>query len=399
MITLADRWNVHDQHFWLAGRTFDEPVKFIPELGQWAVYGYPEAQQIIQSPEVFSSNTVRLFPAAAESPINEGNILMTDPPDHRKLRQLVSHAFTPKVVAAMEPRIVELTDGFIADLDGRERIEMVADFAFPLPVVVIAELLGVPGSDRHLFKKWVDKLCESSNQFSLVDETSDSEADFQAQLDQISELLEYLGEHVTDRRKNPRQDLLSHLVEAEVDGVRLSDNEIVNVANLVLLAGHMTSTLLLGNTVLCLDTYPDVGAAVKADPTRMPGVVEEALRFFSPFSAVARSTVCEVEVGDVTIPKDQLVMLWTAAANRDERQFSEPEHFDPTRDPNPHLGFGRGIHFCMGAPLARLEVRIALNSLLARFPDLHTDPEAAPTFMPSPEMAGVRTLPLLTSKA
>jgi cytochrome P450 len=202
---------------------------------------------------------------------------------------------------------------------------------------------------------------------------------------------------VTERRKKPRQDLLSHLVEAEVDGERLSDNEIVNVANLVLLAGHMTSTLLLGNTVLCLDTYAQEGEKVRAEPARMPGVVEEALRFFSPFSAVARSTMEEVEVGGTTIPKDQLLMIWTAAANRDERRFPEPEMFDPARDPNPHLGFGRGIHFCMGAPLARLEVRIALNKLLKRFPKIHTHPDKAPTFMPSPEMAGVRTLPLLAN--
>lgn len=393
MTTLADNWGIHEQQFWLRGRQPDQPVQFAPELGMWNVYGYPEALQILSDPATFSSDTTRLLPDV-DVP-TEGSLVQMDPPEHRKLRALVSHAFTPKVVADLEPRIAGLTGELLDAVAGQDRMELVADLAYPLPVIVIAELLGVPSSDRHLFKQWVDKLLQNTVQFSLVDRSEEQERALADALEQSKHLTDYLGEHAAERARRPREDLLTRLVEAEVDGERLSPAGVANFANILLLAGHITTTMLLGNTVLCLNANPEQFVRVRADRSTLPAAIEESLRFLSPFAVLGRATLREVELGGARIPADQLLMVWVAAANRDARQFSDPDTFDPTRDPNPHLAFGRGIHFCLGAPLARLEGRIALNILLDRFPELRTDPQQPPEFIPSPNMTGVRRLPLL----
>jgi cytochrome P450 len=213
-------------------------------------------------------------------------------------------------------------------------------------------------------------------------------------LAETQHFVDYLGEHAAERRRAPREDLLSKLVQAEVDGERLADAEVVNFAMILLIAGHITTTMLLGNTVLCLDSNPEQAARVRADRSLVPSAIEESLRFFSPFAALGRVTTSEAELGGRTIPADELIMVWIAAANRDPRQFTDPGTFDLDRDPNPHVGFGRGIHFCIGAPLARLEGRVALNILLDRYPALRTDPQTPPEFIPSPNMTGVRKLPL-----
>lgn len=393
MSMVAEAWGIHEQQFWLRGQVPDDPVEFKPELGMWHVYGYPEAVRILGDAATFSSNTNRMVPEAEG--FTEGNLIQLDPPEHRKLRNLVSHAFTPKVIANLEPRIAELTHELLDAVDGRDRLELVADLAYPLPVIVIAELLGVPSSDRTLFKKWVDNLFANPQQFSLSERSAEQDRQVKAALAETKEFTGYLGEHTAQRRRDPREDLLSKLVEAEVDGERLTDDQIVNFALILLIAGHITTTMLLGNTILCLDHHPEQAARVHADRSLLPAAIEESLRFFTPFAALGRITDSEVELAGHTIAKDEFLLVWIAAANRDRRQFTRPEVYDVGRDPIPHLAFGRGIHFCIGAPLARLEGRVALNILLDRFPALHTDPQAPPEFLPSPNMTGVRTLPLL----
>jgi len=326
--------------------------------------------------------------------LSEGTLLQLDPPLHNKMRKLVSRAFTPKVVADLEPRIAAITHEMLDAVAGKDRLELVADLAYPLPVIVIAELLGVPASDRHLFKQWVDKMFENSEQVSLVKQDEKQDLAIKKSLEQQQNLRNYLGEHVDDRMRNPREDLITKLVEAEVDGERLNRNEVINFANILLLAGHITTTMLLGNTVLSLDAHPEWFARARADRSLVPAVIEESLRYLTPFAAVARVTNTETEVGGVTIPADQMLIVWVAAANRDERVFASPDVFDAARDPNPHLAFGRGIHFCIGAPLARLEGRVALNILFDRFPALRTISDEPPQFQVNPNMTGVRTLPL-----
>ncbi|MGW2720098.1 cytochrome P450 [Streptomyces sp. NPDC001492] len=396
MTTLFDRWGIHPHHFWLRGRQPESPVALDERTSMWNVYGYDEVQQILADPKVFSSGTADLLAVEVDPEVMEGNLLQMDPPGHRKLRNLVSSAFTPKVVADLEPKIVKLTHELLDQVQGQERIELVGDLAYPLPVIVIAELLGVPASDRDLFRGWAERMMEASIDVLKAEGDEEQELALKEQMDNIAKLRDYLRVHVLERRRHPREDLLTKLVEARVDGERLSDNEVVNFAYILLVAGHITTTLLIGNTTLCLDAHPEEHALLRADRSRIPGVLDETLRYLTPFSLALRATTTEVELAGQRIPSGRMVMLWLSAANRDPRHFERPDVFDPSRTSNSHLGFGRGIHFCLGAPLARLEGRIVLDILLDRFPVLRTDPATPPTFMQADHMTGARSLPLLT---
>ena len=391
-MTTTERWATHPKQFWLRSVLPPEPVRFDADNGMWHVYGYPEAQRLLADTVTFSSHTGRLVPEAEE--FSAGSLTQLDPPRHTKLRKLVNQAFTPRVVAGLEPRITAIATDLL-EAAAPDRIDLVADFAYPLPVTVIAELLGVPSSDRDLFHRWVDTMLSRSSEFSLRERSESEELDFQESMRQLKEMSAYISEHAARRRTEPREDLLTRLVEAEVDGVRLTDQEVVNFANLLLIAGHITTTMLVGNTVLCLDAHPWARARVQADRALVPSAIEESLRMLTPFPVLARVTNTETELGGRTIGADQMVMVWIAAANRDPRQFSRPHAFDLDRDPNPHLAFGRGIHFCVGAPLARLEGRVATNVLLDRYPRLRCDPQDPPVFLPTPNMTGAQRLPLV----
>jgi cytochrome P450 len=395
--TLPPTWAVHHDQFWLRGVQPTSPVEFKEELGTWNVYGYAEAHQVLSDPATFSSDTTRLVPAESKADVaelSEGSLLQMDPPLHNKMRKLVSRAFTPKVVADLEPRIGQLTRELLDAVAGRDRLELVEDLFYPLPVIVIAELLGVPASDRELFRSWVDELFSSTDQISVGEQTEEQKKVAKEQIRVTRNFTEYLGKHADERRRHPREDLLTKLVEAEVDGERLNRTEIVNFANVLLIAGHITTTMLLGNTVLCLDAFPEWADRVRADRALVPPVIDESLRFLSPFSVVARVTTKEVELGGSTIPADRMLLVWVAAANRDARHFAEPDVFDPTRADTKHLAFSHGIHTCIGAPLARLEGRVALDILLEEYPSLRTIPGEPPTFQPNPAMTGVKVLPL-----
>ncbi|MGW5748918.1 cytochrome P450 [Amycolatopsis sp. NPDC003861] len=398
--TMADTWGLHEAQFWLRGKQPEKRIEFAAELGMWNVYGHPEIEAILRDPATFSSDTTRLVPKELmpdpDYDLSTGSILQLDPPLHNKMRKLVSRAFTPKVVADLEPRIAAITHELLDAIPAGDRLELVEHLAYPLPVIVIAELLGVPAGDRTLFKGWVDKMFESSNQVSLVKKDENQDAAIRSSMEGQKALADYLGEHVDERRKQPREDLLTKLVEAELDGERLSRSDVVNFANILLLAGHITTTMLLGNAVLCLDTHREWDERVRADRSLVPPMIEESLRYLTPFAAVARVTMREVEVGGVTVPADQMLLCWVAAANRDERVFRNPDAFDPLRAENPHLAFGRGIHFCIGAPLARLEGRVALDILFDHYPVLRTIPGEPPKFQVNPNMTGVRELPLST---
>ncbi|MEU4577752.1 cytochrome P450 [Nonomuraea sp. NPDC023979] len=398
MADFAERYGIPEQHFWLHGPRSGPPVEFDPASGMWNVYGYPELHEVLGDPATFSSDTMRVVPKGLVPEVEEfsldGFITQIDPPAHGKLRRLVSSAFTRKIVADLEPRIAALTHELLDAARERGRLELVTDLAYPLPVIVIAELLGVPATDRALFKRWADALFQRDTKISLTEPDERQLAQRQESLRPWKEMSDYLAGHAAERRARPRGDLLSLLVEAEVDGERLPDTQVVNFAIVLLLAGHVTTTMLLGNTVLCLDAFPEQQDRARADRSTIPAVIEESLRYLTPFAALGRATTREVELGGVKIPADQLVMAWLGSANRDPRQFPDPDMFDPGRDPNPHLAFGRGIHFCLGAPLARLEGRVALNILLDRLPSLRTDPDDPPELMPAPTMTGVRRLAL-----
>jgi cytochrome P450 len=367
------------------------PVWLDPATKVWHVFRYADAATVLADHQTFSSDLSRIFPDRAE--LTEGNILAMDPPRHHRLRSLVSRAFTPRAIARLDGRIAELTTELLDATEGREHIELVADLAYPLPVTVIAELLGVPAADRALFKEWADAL--------LSQETTDpnDQAAIEESARELGKFHEYLREHVTDRRRRPRPDLLGNLVAAEIDGERLEDDEIVGFAAILLLAGHITTTVLLGNSIRCLDEHLGAQRALRADPSGIPAAIEEVIRYTTPFAQVTRVTATDVEIGGQAVPVGQLVSVWTAAANRDERQFADPDTFLVDRQPNPHLGFGKGVHFCIGAPLARLEGRIALGILLRRYDAIRVDRDHPLEPYADPGINGVHALHLLVEPA
>lgn len=398
---LADQWGAPPAHFWLRGTRPERPVVLDERTGIWNVYGYPEIVEVFSDPVTYSSDTFRRLAPDVPDYDKSGLLTQMDPPVHRKLRQLVGRAFTPRLVAGLAPRIGALTHELLDRADDRGALELVDDLAYPLPVTVIAELLGVPASDRPLFRQWSEESFPREQRPTAGEGGGGGEVfgadEVAAALDLGRRMNEYFAEHADDRRRHPREDLLTLLVQAEVDGERLSSVAVGNLAQLLLIAGHVTTTMLLGNTVLCLDAHPEYGEALRRDPTGLPAVIEESLRLFTPFQLFYRATTQESELGGQRVPAGQALALWVGAANRDERVFGGPDDFRPGRDPNPHLAFGRGIHFCLGAPLARLEGRIALGILLERYPDLRTDPDNPPVLMADPELTGARKLPLLTA--
>ncbi|MFI0420239.1 cytochrome P450 [Spongiactinospora sp. 9N601] len=390
---ISERYAFPQDKWWLHGRRPEAPVVLEADTGVCHVYGYPELQEVFADPATYSSDITRIMPKTGDTISLEGFLTQMDPPEHGKLRKLASHAFTPRVIAGLEPAITTLTGELLDAAAGRSRWELVSELAYPLPVIVIADLLGVPAGDRSLFKKWADAMFETDQKISLAEEDLRPD-DGGASLQAWHELTAYLAGHTAERRHDPRADLLTKLVEAEVDGERLPDEQVVNFAMILLLAGHITTTMLLGNTVLLLDAHPQLQARVRADRSLVPAVIEESLRYLTPFAGLTRITNREAVLGGVTIPADQFMMVWPGPANRDPRQFPDPDVFDPFRDSNAHVAFGRGIHFCMGAPLARLEGRVALNLLLDRFPELRVDPDDSPEFLIAPTMTGLRKLPM-----
>ncbi|MFD7054931.1 cytochrome P450 [Streptomyces mirabilis] len=399
MTQLADRWGLDPAYFWMRnGWRPARPVE-IDAAGVIHVYGYAECVEIYGDPKTYSSRVEALLLGdnGVDETLTEGTLTQADPPRHTKLRKAVSRAFAPQTVAGLAPRITEIVHELLDAAAGRESLELIADLADPMPVIVIADLLGVPPSDRELFQKWGHQMIAAAGEVPVeFGDAQRDDVDVAAALGHVPELFDYLREHIVERRRKPREDLLTKLIEAEIDGARLSENAVMNFATELLIAGHTTSSAALGNMVLCLDAHPEQMARLRDNPGVAPAMFEETMRFLGPIAGSARATVADVELAGVDVPKGALVRLWLAAANRDERQFARPEVFDPDRDPNPHLGFGRGIHFCIGAPLARLESRIAMNALLDRFPQLRTDPDRPAEFRRSEDVLGVTKLPLLT---
>jgi cytochrome P450 len=360
----------------------------------WQVLGHPETSTVLADPATFSSDLSDLLPKQEDMELfQRGNFVRMDPPRHRMLRGLVSQAFTPKVVAGLAPRIGEVTTELL-DATGGDRLDLIEDLAYPLPVIVIAELLGIPAGDRPVFRRWADALFERGNVDPDDSLSRASEEGVKAVAPTLREMNAYILDYIQTRRAHPGDDLTSNLLQAEVDGERLDDEEIVGFVGLLLLAGHITTTATLGNAVISFDEHPDTAAEVRVDPTLLPAAIEEVLRHRTPFPRLGRRATTEVEVGDAVIPAGGIVIPWLAAANRDARVFAEPDRFDIHRRPNPHLTFGHGIHFCLGAPLARLEAKVALGILLERYREIRVASDAPVEYRNPWVMVSVSKLPL-----
>ena len=337
-------------------------------FGIWTLTDYEDCQLLLRHPGVgkdFSSamNSLGLSDADREAQDrfrnDRSNMLVTDPPDHTRLRGLVTRAFTPRTVEKLRPRIVTLVDELLDTFDPGE-VEVMDALAFPLPVTVIGDMLGVPVEDRPLLRplvRSVTAILELAVSPEALAEAADADAKLSA----------YFADLVADRRAHPRDDLLTRLIEAEDKGDQLSEHELISTVILLFAAGFETTTHLIGNGLLALLRNPGELARLRADRSLIRSGVEELLRYDSPVQIAARTTYEELSVGGQTIPSGNLVLAMLGAANRDPARFRHPERLDVGRDEGAPMSFGGGIHFCLGAALARLEGQIVLDRLLDRF--------------------------------
>ncbi len=328
--------------------------------------------------------TGSMFEALSARPM-----LFTDPPDHTRLRGLVNKAFTPRAIDRLRPRMEQIVDELIDEVAGAGAMDIIERVAYPLPVIMIAELLGVPTKDRELLKSWSEPMSRT------IDPLDDIEPEF---FDQVAAaglaFIAYFAQLINERRQSPRDDVLSALIAAEESGDKLTQEEVIVNLILLLIAGHETTTNLIGNGMLALLRNPDQLTRLRDDPGLIKSGVEELLRYDSPVQLTARTALEDVEVAGVTIPKREQPILLLAAANRDPVQFADPDRLDLTRSPNAHIAFSNGIHFCVGATLARMEGRIALEETLKRFPEWEVDRDNAERLHTS-TVRGWKNVPLV----
>jgi len=359
-----------DPHPTFAAMRRDAPIYQQPGLNGttpiWFVTRYADVEAMLRDRRFVRDAALALPPERipAPSPLDRRlgqHMLAADGADHRRLRDLVGQAFTPKRVADLRPRVQAIADGLLDPVAARGAMDLITDFSFPLPTTVILELLGVPIVDRDRFRAWGNALLEPPM-------TPEAGAE---SVRQLTEFTDYLVALFEERRRHPQGDMISALVAAERAGDRLSEDELCSTVVLLIVAGHETTVNLIANAVLALSRQPDRRDALAADPASMPTAVEEFLRYDGSVErALNRWAAEDVVWGDQFIRRGDPVILILSSANRDEERFERPDALELQRSPNPHLGFGKGLHYCLGAPLARLEADVALTTLLARLPNL-----------------------------
>ena len=349
-----------------------QPVVRDPRFGAWNVFRYDDVQRVLTDYQTFSSQSM------GGGSISE-SMIGVDPPRHKQLRGLVSQAFTPRAIERMSERISTIVHILLDSVSKRGQMDVITDLAVDLPVIVIAEMLGVPQSDRVQFKMWSDAVIGN---------------DGRNYGQNIHAMQQHFLAMIATRRSDPRDDLISALLTAQIDGEYLSESQILGTCILLLVAGNETTTNLIGNTVLCLTEQPDTLAQVQSDLRHVPATIEEVLRYRSPIQQMYRVATTDVVLGEQSIRAGDFVGAWIGSANRDEAQFSDADVFDIRRVGQRHLAFGNGIHFCLGAPLARLETKIALTVLLTRFDHIRRIPQTAVPMLESPLVYGLKHLPV-----
>ncbi|MDP9823254.1 cytochrome P450 [Nocardioides massiliensis] len=361
------------------------PAYWSEQANTWVLSRYVDVCAALADPATYSSAS-GIFPTPPGVDMTQlflPMLIMTDPPRHTALRKVVSKAFTPRRIAALEPHIHSIVDDLLDDSPKSDGWDFVSGFSGPLPAIVIADMLGVPRADRDRFRTWSTTLIQSNP----------ARGEFGPGLEAATSLYDYFSEFLAERRARPQDDLMSALVQADADGERLSEDELLGFCLLLLVAGHETTTNLLSNSAVVLAQQPDSRRQLADRPELVPGAVEELLRYDSPVQGLSRTLTRPVDVHGQRMATGDTVLLLFGSANRDDQAFPDADHFDLHRAPERQVAFGRGIHFCLGAALARLEARIALQALLARQPDWEVDLDSAVRLRSGP-IRGYLSLPL-----
>lgn len=367
--------------FYARMRRFN-PVVYDERKNVWGVFRYTDVHAILADYTTFSSAPQKLdSPSLSSSEANKNttaaafqrpSLLQSDPPYHRILRGVIASAFTPMIIAKLEPHIENVANETLDQVIEKGRMDLIDDLAYPLPVTIIAELLGVPIEDRNLFRGWADRIVSSTG-----DDMNDDHGRAKNIAQIVDEMDSYFSAIVEERIRSPREDLITNLIKAQADGRHLSKDEILTFCRLLLLAGHVTTVNLIGNTILSLLQNPDEFKLLQDDYNLIGSTIEETLRYRSPVQAVGRIVTKETNLGGQKIQSGQRIIAWLGSANHDESIFADPERFDITRSNSAthhgHVGFGHGIHFCLGAPLARLEGQVVLRVILQRLQDFTLD--------------------------
>jgi cytochrome P450 len=371
----------------------------MPETNLTVFSSFRDCDDVLRHPASASDgmkSTVarrRVADGTAVRPPGPPGFLFLDPPDHTRLRGLVSKAFVPKVVKALESDITAMVGGLLDDVARAGQFDVIADLAYPLPVAVICRLLGVPISDEPQFSAASALLAQALDPFLTL--TGEPSGGVEKRMEAARWLREYLHGLIAQRRAAPKDDLISGLIAAEEGGDQLTEDEIVATCNLLLIAGHETTVNLIANAMQAMLQTPAQWSALAADPNRVSKVVEETMRYDPPVQLVMRVAGDDMAIGGVDVPKGDSMLLLVAAAGRDPLVAQRPDVFDPDRESIRHLGFGKGPHFCLGAPLARLEAAVALSAVTARFPDARLAGEAV--YKPNVTLRGLASLPVALS--
>ena len=346
-----------------------EPVHQSP-MGFWVLTRYDDCVAVLRDQrfgrEEFQQMLTSVYGDDSEKPALPRSMLFRDPPDHTRLRALVSKAFTPRMIETMREHIQEIVDCLLDRVQDAGRMDVMEDLAYPLPVTVICEMLGVPVSDHASIRGWSADIARSLDAIGLPSDQAIVERGRKSR----RALADYFRRLVPERRARPQQDLLSGLIAAEEQGDKLSQDEVIAMCLLLFIAGHETTVNLIGNGTLALLRHPDQLRKLRAEPALISNAIEELLRYDSPVQRTARITSVDAEVGGQPMPKGTMVITALGAANRDPAQFPDPDVLDVARKDPRHISFGFGIHFCLGAPLARVEGQLALGTLLRRMPKL-----------------------------
>lgn len=339
-------------------RKSDPILKLMFPDGQygWLISSYDDAVTVLKDPR-FIKDMSKLN-GYEHASVFSRNMLFSDPPDHKRLRGLVQKGFTPQMIAGMKSHIQDIADELLEAVSTKDRINLIDDYAFQLPIIVISEILGVPAKDQDKFRIWSNSIIEASNR------------EFGEDVQQhMNEFIEYLRQWFAIVRKNPGNDMISQLVIAENQGERLTEDELYGIVTLMIIAGHETTVNLIGNGVLALLEYPEQRKLLQDQPGLIHGAIEEILRYNGPVEfSTSRWAGEDLEFKGHPMKMGDLIIVALNSANRDTKQFEDPEIFNVLREKSQHLAFGKGIHLCLGAPLARLEGEIAINSLLRRYP-------------------------------